>query len=312
MKIAIFGTGAVGGYLGGRLAQAGKDVTFIARGKHLDAIVTKGLQVESINGDFIVHPVKATDRPENIGIVDLVLCCVKSWQVPEVTGAIRLLVGQETSVIPIQNGVEAHTVLTQALGVNHVLPGLCRFISMVEAPGHIRHAGAEPYIAFGELDGRLSRRTEIIAKELADAKGFTVEASRNIIPDLWKKFMLIAPWGGVGAITRSPIGIFRSLPETREMLIRSIQEVFDVAHANGVKIEKGAVDATTAFIDQLPPDGTASMQRDIMEGRPSELYEQCGTVVRLGEKGGIQTPINRFIYHSLLPLERKARGETSF
>ena len=312
MKIAIFGTGAVGGYFGGRLAQAGKDVTFIARGKHLDAIVTEGLQVQSINGDFTVHPVKATERPDNIGNVDLVLCCVKSWQVSEVASAIRLLVGPETVVIPIQNGVEDHTILSQELEVEHVLPGLCRLISMVEAPGHIRHAGADPYFAFGELDGRLNQRTEKVAQVFADAKGLTVDVSRNIIPDLWKKFMLIAPWGGVGAITRSPVGIFRSLPETRKMLIKSIQEVFDVAHANGVKIEEDAVDATIAFIDQLPPDGTASMQRDIMEGRPSELNEQCGAVVRYGEKGGIQTPINRLIYHSLLPLGRKARGEISF
>jgi len=312
MKIAILGTGAVGGYLGGRLAQAGKDVTFIARGKHLDAIVAEGLQVQSINGDFIIHPVTATDRPENIGNVDLVLCCVKSWQVPEVTGAIRMLVGPETLVIPIQNGVEAHTILSQELGAKHVLPGLCRMISMVEAPGHIRHAGADPYFTFGELDGRFTERTGKVAEEFTGAKGLTVEVSRNIIPELWKKFMLIAPWGGVGAITRSPIGIFRSMPETRKILIKSIQEVFDVAHANGVKIEEGAVDATIGFIDQLPPDGTASMQRDIMEGRPSELNEQCGAVVKYGKQGGIQTPVNRLIYHSLLPLERKARGEISF
>ena len=312
MKIAIFGTGAVGGYLGGRLAQAGKDVTFIARGKHLDAIVTEGLQIQSINGDFTVHPAKATDRPDNIGNVELVLCCVKSWQVSEVSSVLRSLVGPETMVIPIQNGVEAHTILSQELGVEHILPGLCRFISMVEAPGHIRHAGADPYFAFGESDGRLSQRTEKVAQLFADAKGLTVDVSRNIIPDLWKKFMLIASWGGLGAITRSTIGIIRSLPETRKILIKSIQEVFDVAHANGVKIEEGAVNATIAFIDQLPPDGTASMQRDIMEGRPSELNEQVGAVVRFGEKGGIQTPVNRLIYHSLLPLERKARGKISF
>jgi 2-dehydropantoate 2-reductase len=312
MKIAILGTGAVGGYLGGRLAQAGKDVTFIARGKHLDAIVTEGLQVQSINGDFIIHPLTATDRPENIGNVDLVLCCVKSWQVSEVASALRSLVGPETMVIPIQNGVEAHTILSQELGDEHILPGLCRFISMVEAPGIIRHAGADPYFAFGELDGRFSKRTEKVAQVFADTKGLTVEVSKNIVSDLWKKFMLIAPWGGVGAITRSPIGIFRSLPETRKILIRSIQEVFDVAHANGVKIEGGAVDATIGFIDQLPPDGTASMQRDIIEGRPSELNEQCGAVVRFGERGGIQTPVNRLIYHSLLPLEHKARGKLSF
>lgn len=312
MKIAVFGSGAIGGYFGGRLAQAGNDVTFIARGKHLDAIVANGLRVQSINGDFTVHPVKATDRPEVIGIVDIVLCCVKSWQVSEVAGAIRLLVGPETVVIPIQNGVEAHTTLSQTVDAEHVLPGLCRLISMIEAPGHIRHAGADPYLAFGEVDGRLSQRTEKIARLFTDAQGITVNVSQNILSELWKKLMLIAPWSGVGALTRSPIGVFRNLSETREMLLKSIWEVFDVARANGVEIAKEAVDATIDFIDQLPPEGTASMQRDVMEGRPSELNEQCGAVVRFGEKSGVQTPVNRFIYHSLLPLERKARGEISF
>jgi 2-dehydropantoate 2-reductase len=311
MKIAILGTGAVGGYLGGRLAQAGQAVSFIARGPQLGALVTDGLQVKSINGDFSIHPVNASDRPEDIGKVDLVLCCVKSWQVPKAADAIKSLIGPETVVIPIQNGVESHGILAQALGGEHVLPGLCRMISMVEGPGRIRHAGADPYLAFGELDGRSSRRTEKVAALFADARGLTVDVSKTIIPDLWKKFMLIASWSGLGAITRSPIGVIRSLPETRDMLTGSIREVFDVARGNGVALEEGVVAATIAFIDRLPPEGTASMQRDIMKGRASELHEQCGAVVKYGEKAGVNTAVNRFIYHSLLPLERKARGEIS-
>ena len=284
MKIAIFGTGAVGGYLGKTLAQAGKDVTFIARGKHLDAIVTEGLQIQSINGDFTVHPAKATDRPDNIGNVELVLCCVKSWQVSEVSSVLRSLVGPETMVIPIQNGVEAHTILSQELGVEHILPGLCRFISMVEAPGHIRHAGADPYFAFGESDGRLSQRTEKVAQLFADAKGLTVDVSRNIIPDLLEKIYADRFMGWFRCHHSFDDWYYPEFPGTRKILIKSIQEVFDVAHANGVKSQEGAVNATIAFIDQLPPDGTASMQRDIMEGRPSELNEQVGAVVRFGEK----------------------------
>ncbi|KPJ77692.1 MAG: 2-dehydropantoate 2-reductase [Deltaproteobacteria bacterium SG8_13] len=312
MKIAVFGSGAVGGYFGGRLAQAGKDVTFVARGRHLEAMSTSGLQVQSINGDFTVDPVKATSRPEEIGTVDVVFCCVKSWQVAEASAAIRLLVGPQTVVIPLQNGVEAHTTLSRALGAEHVLPGLCRLISMIEAPGRIRHAGADPYLAFGEPDGRLSRRTKNVERELADAQGVTVEVSEHILADLWKKFMLIAPWSGIGALTRSPIGVCRKLPETRELLLQSIREVYDVARANGVELEETAVDATVDFLDRFPPEGTASMQRDVMDGRPSELHEQCGAVVRLGEKAGVPTPVNRFVYHSLLPLEHKARGEISF
>ncbi len=311
MKIVIFGTGAVGGYFGGRLAQAGNDVTFIARGRHLEAIQTEGLKVESISGDFTVKA-RATSDPGEIGAVDLVLCCVKSWQVAQAAEAIQPLMGSHTAVIPLQNGIEAHTTLAQTLGDRHVLPGLCKIISMVAGPGHIRHMAADPYLAFGETDGQLSRRTEEIAGAFADAQGLTLAVSRNILVDLWKKFMLIAPWSGIGALTRSPVGVFRSLPETRQMLTDSIREVVAVANANGVAVEQSAVDATMAFIDNLPPEGTASMQRDIMEGRPSELYEQCGAVVRYGQKGGVQTPLNRFYYHSLLPLELKARGELSF
>lgn len=308
MKICIYGAGAVGGYFGGRLAQAGLDVTFIARGKHLEAITANGLHVKSISGDFTIHPARATDRTEEIGPADVVLCCVKSWQVSEAAEKIRSLVGPETLIIPLQNGVEAHTTFSKSLGADCVLPGLCKLITMIDAPGHIRHAGADPYLAFGEMDGRLSRRAEQIGQAFANAQGMRVHVSQNIFTQLWRKFMLIAPWSGMGALTRSPIGVIRSLPETHAMLVDSIREIYEVARAKRVPMEEKAVDDTINFIDKLPPDGTTSMQRDIMEGRPSELYEQNGAVVRYGETGDVQTPVNRFIFHSLLPLEHKARG----
>ena len=312
MKIAVYGAGAVGGYFGGRLAQAGQDVTFIARGAHLDALLQNGLRVKSLQGDFTLHRVKATVDPQTVGTVDLVLCCVKSWQVSTVAAAMQPLLGQQTVVIPLQNGVEAHTTLADVLGAERVLPGVCRLISMIEAPGQIGHTGAAPYLSFGEVDGRPSRRAEAIEQALAAAPGFTVEVSRNILADLWKKFMLIAPWGGIGALTRSPIGVFRSIPETRDLLTGSVREVFAVARASKVDIAEDVVEGIIGFIDKLPPDGTASMQRDIMAGRPSELHEQSGAVVRFGAKAGVPTPINRFVYHSLLPLEQNARGEISF
>ena len=312
MKVAVIGSGGVGGYFGGRLAQAGNDVTFVARGKHLEAIKTNGLHVKSIKGDFSVRPAKATDDPSKIGAVDLVLCCVKSWQVAEVAGEIRHLVGPEAVIITVQNGVEAHTTLSKTIDSKHILPGVCRIISMMEAPGRIRHLAVDPYLAFGEMDGKMSSRAENLAGMFNQSPGLTVQASRNILQALWQKFMLIAPWGGVGALTRAPIGVIRSMPETREMLQTSIREVFSVARASGINIEEKSIAAAMGFIDQLAPEATSSMQRDIMEGRKSELNEQCGAVVRFGERGGVQTPVSRFIYHSLLPLERKARGEITF
>ncbi len=312
MKIAVFGTGAVGGYLGGRLAQAGNDVTFIARGAHLKSIQSDGLRVRSINGDFSIDPAKTTDHPETIGTVDLILCCVKSWQVKEIADQIKPLIKSDTIIIPIQNGVEAHTTLSNSIGGNHILPGLCKMISLVEAPGVISHIGIDPYLSFGEFDGSPSLRLDKLAKLFTDVKGVTINPSVNILQELWLKFMIIAPWSGMGALTRSPVGIFRRVQQTRELLKNSIQEVFDVAQANGVNLDANAVKSTIDFIDSVPAEGTASMQRDIMDGKPSELNEQCGAVVRYGEKKRVHTPANRFIYHSLLPLEYKARGEISF
>ena len=154
----------------------------------------------------------------------------------------------------------------------------------------------------------MSRRVQAVAEVFADVQGLTVALSEDILTDLWRKFMLIAPWSGVGALTRVPIGVFRSVPESRDILLGSIREVYEVARANGVNVPEAAVKATIDFIDQLPPEGTASMQRDIMAGRPSDLNEQSGAVVRFGQKSGLETPINRFIYHSLLPQELMARG----
>ena len=258
MKICIFGTGAVGGYFGGRLARAGNDVTFIARGKHLEAILSHGLQVQSINGDFTVHPATATDQPERVSPVDLILCCVKSWQVAEAAKAMTAMVGPQTLVIPLQNGVEAHTTLARALGSGHVLPGLCKLITMIEAPGRIRHMGADPYLAFGEMDGSRSTRVKEVAGIFAGAEGMTVHLSRNIFAQLWRKFMLIAPLSGMGAVTRMPIGVFRRQLETRAMLVDSIREVYAVAQAQGVAIEAKAIEETLAFIDSLPPEEMSS------------------------------------------------------
>jgi 2-dehydropantoate 2-reductase len=312
VRITVFGTGGVGGYFGGRLAQAGMDVTFIARGKHLQAIAKHGLRVDSIKGDFTIRQAIATDDPATVGEVDVILCCIKSWQVSDAAMAMRPMIGSNTIVVPIQNGVEAPAILSDVLGADKVLGGLCRIISMTHEPGHIRHVGAEPYITFGELDNQQTERTKKLYRAFSKATGLTVEIATDINAALWKKFILIAPWSGVGAVTRAPVGVFRRLPETRRMLSQSMKEVFNTAIAREVNLSKNVVEETMEFIDTLPEEGTASMQRDIIEGRPSELNEQNGAVVRLGSVVGVQTPVNAFIYCSLLPLEMKARGQLKF
>lgn len=312
MRIAIFGTGGVGGYFGGRLAEAGEDVVFIARGEHLRAIQMQGLRVDSALGDFIIQPAQATADPAQIGPVEVVLVCVKAWQVAGAAQAIQPMVGPETLVVPLQNGVDAPAELAAVLGAAPVAGGLCGLIAFVAGPGHIRHTGIEPYITFGEMDNRPSERVERLRQAFARTKGVIVDVPADIKAAVWRKFLLIATWSGVGAVTRAPIGVLRSVPETRQMLEQSLWEIYRVALAHHIALPEDIVNQTLAFIDTIPPYGTASMQRDIMAGRPSELTSQNGAVVRLAREVGVATPLHNFIYSSLLPLELRARGEVEF
>ncbi len=312
MRIAIFGTGGVGGYFGGRLAQSGADVIFIARGEHLKAMHEHGLKIDSIKGDFSVNSIQATDDPNEIGTVDVILVSVKAWQVPEAAQAMRPMVGPETVVVPLLNGVEAPNQLSDALGKEHVIGGLCGIISFVAGPGHIQHAGADPFINFGELDNNHSERVENLHQAFDHAVGITVKIPPDIQIAMWHKFLLVVPWSGIGAITRAPLGTILGLPKTRQMLQKVMQEIFNVAQARDIALPKDVVDKALTFLDSLSPNGTASMQRDIMEGRPSELEAQNGAVVRLGKAVDVATPLNTFIYHSLLPMELKATSQVQF
>jgi 2-dehydropantoate 2-reductase len=312
MRIAIFGAGGAGGYFGGRLAQAGEDVVFIARGEHLRAIRERGLRVDSLKGDFVIQPAQVTVDLAQVGVVDAVIVGVKTWQLPEAALAMRPMVGPGTMVVPLLNGVEAPAQLSAVLGAEHVLGGLAQIISMIVGPGHIRHAGADPYIAFGEMDRSASERVERLRQAFARCAGVRVEAPPDIQAAMWSKFMFIAAFSGVGAVTRAPAGVLRSLPETRRMLEDAMREVVAVARARNIAVPEEAIAKQMAFIDNLPPGGTASMQRDILEGRPSELEAQNGSVMRLGQEVGVPTPIHIFLYHSLLPMELRARGKIQF
>jgi 2-dehydropantoate 2-reductase len=311
MRIAIFGAGGAGGYFGARLAQAGEEVTFIARGKHLDAIREHGLRVDSIHGDFVVSPARATDNPSKLGVVDMVLLGVKAWQVPMVTQEVRPLIGPETVIVPLQNGVEASAQLVDKFGIEHVIGGLAKIISFKIGPGHIRHAGADPYIAIGELDKQPSERMECINK-VFQKSGISVDISADIQVALWQKFLFVVSWGGVGALANAPIGVLRSVPETRQMLEQSMIEVLSVAKAKKIDLEDDVVQKTMSFIDKLPANGTTSLQRDLSEGKPSELDYWNGAVVRIGREMTLKTPLNTVIYSSLLPQELRARGKLQY
>lgn len=310
MRICVYGTGAVGGYFGGRLAEHGEEVVFIARGRTLEALRSVGLHVQSPLGDISLPRVRAVDDPVAVGPVDLVLVAVKAWQVPEVAPALVPLIGPESRVLPLENGVEAADQLAAVVGRPAVLDGLCRILAHVESPGRVVHAGAEPYVALGRRGEAPDAEVEAIAAALRKP-GITVETPPDVLAAVWKKFVFIAAVGSLGAVVRQPIGLLREAPETRRLLGVLLSEVMAVGRGHGVSLPDGLEAGILAFIDGLPYDSTASMQRDVMAGRPSELDSQTGAVVRLGQAVGVPTPVYAVLYDLLAPLERLARGSAA-
>ncbi len=307
MRIAVIGVGGVGGYFGGRLAQSGQDVTFIARGRTLDALRTRGLHVESIKGDFVLDKVNATDDPSAAGKADVIILATKAWQVREAAEHVRPMVGPGTIAIPLENGMDAPDDLAAILGADHVFGGLCTIVSFIVEPGHIRHAAADPSILFGRLDRQPDERAETL-RDAFVAAGVNAQIPRDIVHSMWSKFLFIAPLSGIGSVTRVPVGAWRSLPEARSMAEAALRELIAVARTRGADLSDEAVAITMERYDSLAPDATSSLQRDIADGKPSELDAQLGAVVRMGHEAGVPTPVHQFLYASLLPQERKARG----
>lgn len=305
MRIAIMGSGGVGGYYGGLLAAAGQDVTFIARRAHLQAILDKGLQVKSVHGDFTVFPARATDHPGEIGPVDLVIVATKTYHTDEAAQAIKALIGVNTVVISFQNGIDAAERIGSAVGMEHMLGGATWLSAAIEAPGRIGQYSQFRRIALGELDGRITPRAEAIASVLA-ATPAAVELVPNIKQLLWTKFVFIASISALGSLTRVAIGEYRHLPEAREVLAEAMAEVVAVAKVNGVDPDAEIISKTLAFIDASAPDIRPSMQRDLEAGRMSELDSMIGVVVRLGNQHGVPTPVMRLAYALLKPAHLKA------
>lgn len=293
MKIGIVGAGGVGGYFGARLAAAGEDVAFVARGKHLAAIAADGLVVHSPAGELQL-PVRATDDPARLGVADYVLVCVKTWQLPEVIESIRPLVGPETAIVTVQNGVEAPDQVARVHGQDAVLPGAAEVIAYVESPGVIRHLG-NGKLNVGEWGGGTTPRVEWLRDAFAGA-GLQATVPDDIWVALWTKFLSVVPTGGLGTATGAGYGVLRTQPATRQLLTEATAEIRDLARARGVQLAADVVDRTLDWIDQLPADGTTSLQRDLIAGRPSELDAWTGAVVRLGRESRVPTPINTLLF----------------
>jgi 2-dehydropantoate 2-reductase len=305
MRFVVVGAGGVGGLLGALLARGGSEVAFVARGASLAALAQSGLSLESSLGTFRVKVLAAED-PAALGKADAILVAVKSWQVLEVAPRLAPLVGDSTVVVPLQNGVEAAAQLAGALGERPVLGGLCWLFAWMEGPGRTRHVGGAPRVTLGERRGGTSARVERVCSVMQVA-GIEATVSSDIECATWEKFLFLDPFGSVGSVTRVGAGAFRTLPEPRALLEAAVREVEALARARGVRLKPDAATRALAQIDTVAPDATASMQRDIVAGRQSELLELTGAVVRLARESGVDVPVHRFMLASLLPQELAAR-----
>ena len=306
MRITVVGAGALGQLFGGLLARAGHTVSFVARGEALAAIASHGLTVVAPGGPFSTGPLKASASPAELGASNLVIVAVKTWQVEGLAASLAPLVTKATVVLPLQNGVEAADQLASALGQDAVVGAVCRVLATREAPDRVRYVGPAPEIEAGERAGGQGERLERIVNALREA-GFTARVSPDIQVALWAKLLFVEPFGAVGAVTRCPAEAFRAVPETRAMLEQAMREVQAVAAGRGVRVPDEAVAKSLARIDALPAGAMASMHRDLVEGRPSELEGQTGAVVRLGKQAGAACPVHDFLYASLLPGELRSR-----
>ncbi|MFD5077781.1 2-dehydropantoate 2-reductase [Streptomyces sp. NPDC058371] len=306
-SIAVLGVGGVGGYLGGRLAAAGCDVQFLARGEALAALRRSGLRVTGGEHDWSVPQVRTSGDPKDIGEVDFVLLCVKTPQLPAAVDALFPMLGEDTAVVTLQNGVEAPAQVAAAIGRDRVLPGTVRIVATTAGPGEIRHMGPPGALGFAEWDGSASPRVKRLREALRNASVAAPEPS-DIWADLWAKFLLVVPIGSLGAACGATVGELRSRAGTRKILIAGMREMYETGVALGIALPDDAVDAATARMDLQPPDVTSSLQRDILEGRPSELEAWTGAAVRLAGRAGLAAPVHDMLYELLaLSVSRAAR-----
>jgi 2-dehydropantoate 2-reductase len=298
MRIAVMGSGGVGGYFGARLARAGHEVAFVARGRQLEALRASGLRVESPLGDIALPDVEVTDEPAGIGTVDLVLFAVKLWDTLEAAKAIKPLLGAETAVVSFQNGVVKDDILRDALGAEHVIGGVTYIAATIAEPGLIRHSGSLQKLVFGEYDGSLSPRVRQFRDACADS-GIDAEISDQIEQTIWEKFVFLVGLSGTTSLARTSIGPIRSHPRSRAFLHDVMAEVVQVALAQGVPLADDYADERLAFTDTVAAGMRSSMQNDLEQGNRLEVAWLSGDVVERGTRLGVPTPCNRAIFDIL-------------
>ena len=308
MRIAVMGAGGVGGCLGALLARDGNDVTLIARGPHLAAIRSHGLRLLQDEATFTVS-VPATDDPQEVGPVDLVLFTVKTYHNAAAIPAVRPLVGPSTAVLTLQNGVECHLQLAAELGPGHALPGAYWSASSVQSPGVIASVGPTPRLSFGEESGGTSARSESI-RDLLQSAGVDVELSLDPLQVIWSKFVVLCSIAGITSAARTRIREFISDPRGLDLFTTAMREVDAVGRAKGVSLPNELVERQVKFIQGFP-DFQNSMHSDFENGRPTELEALNGAVVRMGCESGVPTPINQFVHAVLLPLKNGGRQGNS-
>jgi 2-dehydropantoate 2-reductase len=299
MRVAVIGVGSVGGYFGGLLARAGHDVTFVARGPHLAAIQERGLRVESVNDGTFTVKGQALEDTSKAGEQELVLFTVKMYHNPGAIEAARPMIGQNTIVLTLQNGIDNGEQLAQALGAEHVMIGSVYLEGRIKEPGVVTQGGPGAG-AFGEMQPGITERGQRLSSVFQEA-GWRMELHENMVGMLWKKFAYLSGSAAMCAASNSAYGEMRAIPETRDIIKRAVAEVLDVGRARGAPIMEDSLEWAMNSLDNFPAQGLASLAKDFREGRPVELEGLTGTVVRLGREAGVPTPINDTLYAVLKP-----------
>lgn len=309
VRFGIMGTGGVGGYFGAMLARGGGEVAFIARGAHLAAMKKDGLRVESaVPGDFTARKGTFTDSPAEAGARDVVLYCVKTTANDDAIPALAPMVGPDTVIINLQNGVDNEEKLAAAYGAERVMGGAAYLFSSISVPGRVRQIGGPRRLIFGELAGGASARGERILAAFREAE-INAECASDIQAELWTKFIFICAVGGVTALTRSSIGEIMACEETRSMTREAMREVFLVGRARGVNLPDGADEERFRFLDEQNPASKGSLCHDLEAGRRLEIDALCGAVSRMGAEAGVKTPCNDFIFRALKLADLQIAGE---
>lgn len=300
MKVVVMGAGGVGGYFGGLLAKAGHDVTFIARGSHLGAIQSDGLKIISdLSGNFTVYS-DATDDPRTLGFVDLIIFTVKTYHNAAAIPLISPLVGPNTVVLTLQNGVDSSKQLADVLGYEHVLTGVAYVQSIIENPGVISQIASFGRIVFGEMIDKPFERTRKIHDEFTRA-GWNVELTNFAAAAIWRKFIPQCAIGSIDALSQTTVGEIRTTPETRGILASMMRENIDIARAKEIGLEEDILEKSMAALDAFPADGRTSLAKDYREGKQIEIEALPGATVRMGLEANVPTPITEMIYGLLKP-----------